>query len=265
MAQTLGSQLRNLKASTFQQLTVQWLDMEFHNKGNVSQWLSSALPIVQDSYDIAVEFTSTMNDIQIGLLLDNPEYGGIPISPDDMKKRLRNGVASSEVYARPFVDFWLSLKNGGSIDDALHSGAARIGELLDTDIERLSDFTSVEKFANENSLVGYRRVLTGATNCALCVVASTQRYRRGNLKPIHPHCNCKVSPVLNWEDDGASQILDEDLLNQLHSDIASRFGEDVANRSAKDYNKIMVTRQHGEIGPYLGWRGQHFAGPSSIN
>jgi len=259
VATVLGNQLRALKDATFQSLTVEWLDMEFHNKGNQVDWLNRALPLLDDSYNTAIDITSTMADLQIGLLLDTPEYEGIPISPDDIKKQLRYGVPPTEVYVRPFVDFWLSLKNGGSIDDALHSGSARLGELVDTDLERLSDFTSVEKYANEHSIVGYRRVLVGPKNCALCVIASTQRYRRGNLKPIHPHCDCKVSPVLDWESDGAQQVLDEQLLDQIHRSISDRLGEDVANRSGKGYNKIMVEHQHGEIGPYLSWRGQHFA------
>jgi hypothetical protein len=238
--------------------------MDFHNRGNIGSWLDTALPIIDDSYDAAIETTSAIADIQIGLLLDDPEYLGVPISPDDVKKKLRYGVPPSEVYARPFVDFWLSLKNGGSIDDALHSGSARIGELLDTDLERLSDFTSVEKYANEHSIIGYRRVLVGAKNCALCVVASTQRYRRGHLKPIHPHCDCKVSPVLSFESDGGSQVLDGDLLDQLHADIEKKFGSSDRSGRGIDYRKIMVEHTHGEIGPYLSYRGQHFTGPSGL-
>lgn len=264
VAQTLGTQLRSLKEHTLQQLTFEWLDMDFHNKANIGDWLDRALPILDESFDVAVETTATFADIQLGLLLDDPDFEGIPISPGDIRKLLRNGVPPSEVYARPFVDFWRSLLNGGSIDDALRSGATRLGELIDTDLERLSDFTSIEKYSNAHGIVGYRRVLVGPTNCALCVVASTQKYRRRNLKPIHPHCNCKTAPVLSFESDG-SQVLDEDRLEQIHKSIQERFGVSSRDARAVDYRKIMVTHQHGELGPYLSWRGQHFAGPSVVN
>lgn len=237
--------------------------MDFHNKANIGDWLERALPIVNESFDVAVEVSAAFADIQLGLLLDDPEFSGAPLNPDDIKKLLRYGVPPAEVYARPFVDFWRSLLNGGSIDDALRSGASRIGELLDTDLERLSDFTSVEKYANAHGIVGYRRVLVGPKNCALCVVASTQRYRRRNLKPIHPHCNCKTVPVLSFESDG-DQILDEDRLEQIHRSVREKFGIDDRSARAIDYRKIMVEHQHGEIGPYLSWRGQHFAGPSVV-
>lgn len=238
--------------------------MELHNTADIDGWLSRSLPIIDNSYDVAIETTAIFADIQLGLLLDDPEYQGIPIPPDDIKKQLRFGVPPPEVYSRPFVDFWRSLKDGNSIDDALHSGSSRIGELIDTDLERLSDLTSVEKYANEHSVIGYRRVLVGPKNCALCVVASTQRYRRRVLKPIHPHCNCKVAPVLSFESDG-DQILNEDLLNQIHDSVAKKFG--ISSRDARkiDYRKIMVEHLHGEIGPYLSWRGQKFTGLSDIN
>lgn len=264
VAGLLGSQLRGLKDQTLSQLILNWLDMESHNKADISGWLSESLPLVEDSFDTAVHLTDAYTDIQLGLLLDNPGLTGSSVSPDDIKKKLRGGVPLTDVYSRPFVDFWTALKNGKTIDDALRNGANRLSELVDTDLERVSDFTSLEKFANEHSVIGYRRVLVGAKNCALCIVASTQRYRRGNLKPIHPACDCKVSPVLSWEDDGARQVLDEDLLNQIHSSISERLGPDVANRSAKDYRKIMVENIHGEWGPALTWRGQHFTSEASL-
>lgn len=264
VAQVLGTQLRSLKDQTFNQLTLDWLDMDFHNKRDIEGWLSTSIPTIDNAFDVAIETTATFADLQVGLLLDDPGYEGLPVSVDDTKKLLRNGAPLAEIYTRPFVNFWDALKDGKSIDDALHSGANRIRELLDTDVERLSDFTSVERFANSNRVVGHRRVLVGPKNCALCIVASTQRYRRGDLKPIHPHCDCKVAPVFSWESDGAQQVLDEELLDQLHASISEKLGEDVANRSAKDYNKIMVVHQHGENGPYLGWRGQHFASASGL-
>lgn len=262
LARTLGLQLRSLKDSLYQLLVVEWLDLEAHNKGDIDTFLSRALPIMSDSIDSAVTVTETINGVQGDILLDG-SFEGSPVDPGSIRNSLRYGVPPSEVYARPFKDFWLKLSRGGSIDDALASGANRLRQLVDTDLERVSDLTQIESFANEHRVVGFRRVLVGAVNCALCIVASTQRYHRKNLKPIHPHCDCKVRPVLSFESDG-DQILDQDLLDQIHKDIQDKFG--ISDRSARaiDYRKVMVEHQHGEIGPYLSYRGQHFTGPGEV-
>lgn len=263
LARTLGLQVRSLKDSLYSLLAVEWLDLDAHNKADIDTFLGRALPILDDTYDSVITVTETINQVQGDLLLEGA-FEGSPVDPGSIRSQLRYGVPPSEVYTRPFKDFWFKLSRGGSIDDALASGANRLRQLVDTDVERVSDLTQIESFANEHRIVGFRRVLVGPVNCALCIVASTQRYHRRDLKPIHPHCDCKVRPVLSFESDG-DQILDQELLDQIHKDIQQKFG--ISDRSARviDYRKVMVEHQHGEIGPYLSYRGQHFTGPSVVN
>lgn len=263
LARTLGLQLRSLKDSLHAELAVEWLDMDFHNSSDIDDYLARALPLVDQSFDSTIEVTSAINDVQGELLLEDA-FEGSPVDAGAIKSQLRYGVPPSEVYTRPFKEFWFNLSKGGSINDALASGTNRLRQLVDTDIERISDFTQIEKFANTHQVVGYRRVLVGPVNCALCIVASTQRYHKKNLKPIHPHCDCKTRPVLSFESDG-DQILDQELLDQIHKDIQDKFG--ISDRSARaiDYRKVMVEHKHGEIGPYLSYRGNRFTGPSGIN
>ena len=80
---------------------------------------------------------------------------------------------------------------------------------------------------------------------------------------MHPGCGCTTAPVLSFESDG-DHVLNQDLLDQIHRSVADRLGEDVANRSAKNYKNIMVVHEHGELGPVLGFRGQSFTGPGQI-
>jgi hypothetical protein len=79
--------------------------------------------------------------------------------------------------------------------------------------------------------------------------------------PIHPGCDCGEQPIYGTEDPG--QIIDEQLLEATHEAIEERFG--FSDRGAReiDYRLIQV-RDHGELGPLLTVRGQHFDGPSSI-
>lgn len=119
-------------------------------------------------------------------------------------------------------------------------------------------------------LRGYRRVLSSNPNhCALCVLASTRRYRRGNLMAIHPGCGCTVAPIFSVEDPGP--VLDGSTAQEIHNIIRRDLGdkyEDASGGRLADsgvlYRDIVVTNDHGELGPVLGVRGQHFTGPDGI-
>lgn len=50
-------------------------------------------------------------------------------------------------------------------------------------------------------IVGYRRVLTGSS-CMFCAAAATKVYSRGDLAPLHAHCDCSVAPVFIGDDPG---------------------------------------------------------------
>lgn len=97
----------------------------------------------------------------------------------------------------------------------------------------------------------YRRVLTGRENCALCVVASTQRYYRGDLLPIHPGCDCDVQPLPPGL--AVNQVIDEDLLEQVHQITADRLGVSDRGGRTPDYRKLLTVSEHGEYGPTLSW------------
>jgi len=83
------------------------------------------------------------------------------------------------------------------------------------------------------------------------VVASTQRYYRGDLLPIHPGCDCGVQPLPPGL--AVNQVIDEDLLEQVHQVTADRLG--VSDRSGRtpDYRKLLTVSEHGEYGPTLSW------------
>jgi hypothetical protein len=144
---------------------------------------------------------------------------------------------------------------------AIFAGANRISSIVSTDMQlarRNAGFMS--RGANDN-IVGYARTLTGSENCALCYTASTQRYTRGELMPIHPGCDCGEMPIYGNQDPG--QVIDDIRLNATHEAVAARFG--VSDRSAReiDYRSIAI-REHGELGPLLTVADQHFTGPGSI-
>ncbi len=186
-----------------------------------------------------------------------PSVAGLDLSMG----ALRNGANVNQVYGRPFVQMRMALVKGASFTDALDTGALTATSFARTEVQLSRRQASLfARKANDN-IVGYLRTLTGRENCALCYVASTQRYNKGDLLPIHPACDCGEMPIYGDSDPG--QIIDQQLLDKSHEAVGQRFGIDAGGREP-DYRKIMI-RDHGEMGPMLTVRGQKFTGPHSLD
>lgn len=121
---------------------------------------------------------------------------------------LRAGVDPVEVYHRSVVEARVAISEGKSYDEAMGSGRERAVLTAITDIALAQRAT----IAMDSRVVGYRRVLRGSS-CALCGVASTQRYHRGDLMPIHGRCDCGVAPIIGSSDPG--RVINRPLLDDL--------------------------------------------------
>lgn len=178
------------------------------------------------------------------------------------------GVPADEVYRRPFVTAYTALADGNAFNAAVASGAARLQDIVSTGLQLAKTHSAQAQIERSQGVGGFRRVLTGRENCSLCVIASTQRYHRGDLMPIHPGCDCGVK---SFKGDPNVQVIEPDLLESVHTAVENEFGG--SDRGARyldgrndrsDFLDLIVTRDHGEIGPVLTWREQHFAGPGDI-
>ena len=173
-----------------------------------------------------------------------------PIDQDEI--RGARGVDPRVVYRRPAVDVYTALAAGKPLPQAAAEGRLRLTQLIGGDMQLAkvhASRQSMRGYPEEGRF--YRRVLTGRENCALCVVASTQRYYRGDLLPIHPGCDCGVQPLPPGL--AVNQVIDEDLLEQVHQITADRLG--VSDRGGRnpDYRKLLTVSEHGEYGPTLSW------------
>lgn len=173
-----------------------------------------------------------------------------PIDQDEI--RSARGVDPRIVYRRPAVDVYTALAAGKPLPQAAAEGRLRLTQLIGGDMQL------AKVHASRQSMRGYpaegqfyRRVLTGRENCALCVVASTQRYYRGDLLPIHPGCDCGVQPLPPGL--AVNQVIDEDLLEQVHQITADRLGVSDRGGRTPDYRKLLTVSEHGEYGPTLSW------------
>ena len=160
------------------------------------------------------------------------------------------GVDPRSVYRRPAVDVYTALAAGKSLPQAAAEGRLRLTQLIGGDMQLAKTHASRQSMrAYPAAGQFYRRVLTGRENCALCVVASTQRYYRGDLLPIHPGCDCGVQPLPPGL--AVNQVIDEDLLEQVHQIAADRLGVSDRGGRTPDYRKLLTVREHGEYGPTL--------------
>lgn len=227
---------------------------------------------------------------------------------------VRNGVVPEVVYRRPFEQVWRDLAQPApSISsapssapdrstasqrpsenraaaptkapsreeqrrEAVASGERRARTLGLTDLQLATTHTAREVLQNDSRVFGYRRVLTGAENCGLCIVASTALYHTSNLMPIHNRCDCVVAVVMGSQDPGrlvnnhlvgedaiptgvnkhgvpmfsADQTIDiGNLLEDAHRAVEQRFGRSFRDAKGIDYRKVITVREHGELGPVL--------------
>lgn len=162
------------------------------------------------------------------------------------------GVDPRAVYRRPAVDVYTALSDGKPVAQAVSEGRLRLTQLIGGDAQLAKVHASRQVLrAYPDAGAYYRRVLTGRENCGLCVVASTQRYYKDDLLPIHPGCDCDVQPLPTGA--AGQQVIDEDRLEQVHKIAAERIG--VADRGgrAPDYRQLVRVEAHGEYGPTLTW------------
>lgn len=220
---------------------------------DVAAFQEQAIPAVQASQQtlaaMCALYVASQASEQLGYEVTPP---GIP---DDAAVDLREDVTPQEVYRRPFVTVYTYLSEGAPLDEAVKHGQTRLAEIVEADLQQTyaramqAAMEAVDVEPAERARF-WRRTLVGETNCALCVIASTQRYRVEDLNPIHPGCDCRVDPIFGSD---PGQVIEPELLEQVHDAVEALTGESDRGGRATDYRQLMVqmTPEHGELGPML--------------
>jgi hypothetical protein len=170
------------------------------------------------------------------------------------------GVALDEVYRRPAVATYTALSQGQSLTDAIEMGATRVDQLVAMDMQMANVRSAFDFVSSDDNIVGWQRVLSPGENCALCAIASTQRYTTQDLMPIHDRCGCDVSPIYGSRDPG--QVINTERLDEIQG-LLQEQGIEYERGGFKTDRSIRVD-MHGEYGPVLSWQGQNFTGPQDI-
>lgn len=187
--------------------------------------------------------------------VDNQRFETVTVTSAAITTEALRGVPFEDVYARPFVQARYALSQNKTLTEALKIGADRAQSIATTEMQLARRGYGFGVRNKNQNIVGYIRTLTGAESCAICYTASTQRYRRGDLLPIHPGCDCGEQPIYGDSDPG--RLINEQLNDSVHEALGTRFpaadlppGIDPAEIASSD---VMVT-MHGELGPLLSIR-----------
>lgn len=186
----------------------------------------------------------------------------VPAVPVDRAEvTMGRGVAPEDVYQRPAVEVYTALAAGAPLDAAVDAGLTRLSSLAATDMQ-MAKVRQSRTSMRRSGVQRYRRVLRGAENCALCLLASTQRYWVGDLSPIHPGCDCDVAPIPRGTP--AGQVIDPETLAETHRAVAEKLGVAYADGRGIDYRKLVLVREHGEYGPTLTMRAHRFTNEKAL-
>ena len=220
------------------------------------RFLKEVVPIVQAGR----QQVSQMTAAYMGTLISDAT--GKRVVGAAIDTSLIRGVDAAEVYARPFESVWTSLSNGATLDSAVAAGMARLNTLINTDMQLSKTLTAQDVLTSKagNKVIGYERILGGDQSCALCIVASTQRYHRGDLMPIHNNCNCDVGPII----DTGEQVIYPERLQAAHDAVQEATGSYDSAARSPDYRQIMVQHTQGELGPVIAFKGVPFVGPNNL-
>jgi len=227
-------------------------------------FLEQAIPIIRGGQSALASLVSAWVAQQAG---DAAGYRiAPPAIPASSAVNLRNGVDDTEVYLRPFVEIYTLLSKGATLTDSVTAGEVRLIEIAEMDLQQTYSHASraaLEDLPEDARPRFWRRVLVGDENCAMCVLASTQRYRIEKLKPIHPGCDCTVGPIFGAD---PGQVIDEERLAKVHAAVEELTGTSDLGGRAQDYRKIVttITATHGELGELLVRPGDTFTGPHEL-
>jgi hypothetical protein len=263
---TLTGRLR-AQVDTF--LDRRWSAMDSWRDEDMAKLLNDVIPYMTAAERQMVDLTNA-NLASAEAAASGSTFRPRPPRYQDLTGAALRGVEPDALYMRAQMVLNYHLARGKSLTDAVTAGGNRLRSLGATNLQLAKTKTA----AAQGRAPFYRRVLTGSENCALCVIASTQRYRLGALQPIHPGCDCGVEQIVDAQ---PAHVIDRDLLDSTHAEIDRRLGATDRNaqdldlsdgrktssrgKPLSDFTDLIATRQHGELGPVLTWRGDHFRGP----
>lgn len=250
-----------LRAQTVQRVEAAWQRFGGLDDAAADRFVAAVVPIVETAE------VSTARLLAAYLqALSGQATGSSPtltVDPAAVSGEVLRGVPTDEVYRRPVVTARKAASEGHPLDVALKIAGNRARVTADIDVSLAQRAATVHALAQDDRVRFYRRVLTGKS-CMFCATASTQRYRGSDLMPLHGRCDCAVAPIYGDTDPG--HVINGQVLGKLKANgkgywkqrgFVDANGDPIPPDAAP-----IAIRQHGELGPQLVDRHEHFDGPS---
>ncbi len=224
-------------------------------------FVSQAIPLIQGAQTALVALVDAYIAALLARDLDAP-VAPAGVDPGPIITAARGEVTAEEVYGRPFHEVWTALGDGRRLSEAVELGATRAREIAETDLQITHAHAARAAMTGSPAgarITGWRRVLKGETSCALCVIASTQRYTIEQLNPIHPGCDCEIAPITSKD----RQVIDRNLLDAAQTATQDLLGFHPSREQLRNV-MLQITREHGEHGTVLVNPAHRFTGPGDI-
>lgn len=258
MAERYRDALVVVRSKVAQRVAAAWDRLGSWDKADVARFTAVVVPTVEAGQRRAQALT----DIYLARTL-----GVGPVGLSDLTgAAVRNGTDPAVVYERPFVQLWSALSEGVGFERARAAAGARAAGSAQTDVQLTVRAATSEWLsdppADAPRIIGYERTLTDES-CALCAVASTQRYKTEDLMPIHERCDCGVAPILEGERP-AGRVINRPLLDRLKEQDVDPSRHVKVDTDGNVQLPETAVHEHGELGPQLTEAAHDFTGPSGI-
>lgn len=209
-----------------------------------ARFATAAARTVEASQRAAAQLADAYIRGYVGLQTDRPQRSALDLATIiDLR-----GVPALDVYRRPTITARTALARGRDFTAAFTEARTRATTTADLDVKLAARRAADDAMAAAD-VTHWRRVPDG-TACTFCLTASTQRYRVGDLMPLHTRCGCTIAPLAAGDD----RVIDKALLGRLE---AATGRPDYWN----DPKAAIAVRTHGELGPVLVAKNHNFDGP----
>jgi hypothetical protein len=236
----------NLIGRMLTTITRLWLGLGSWHKSDVARFQRDALPVLAGTQRALGQLVAVYVSRQASVAVGTPVAP--PVVPSGILTDVRKGVTLEDEYARPFEQVWWHLSQGADLPTAVDRGQDRLGSLLDLDTQ-VTEAVAAQAAMEATDATWWRRVPQGEKTCLLCLVASTQRYHVGELKAVHPGCDCEIQA--QYTPKPADRVIDDQLLLDAYAAVKAQTGRVITSGAVLRTLLADMTDYHSELGPIL--------------
>lgn len=256
LARAQAQAVATLRARVTAYVTTQWNALGgTYSDQALEQFVSRVVPVVIAGQRQVANVTAAYIAQTVAVMSGQGTVAAAGVPPELVSGAALRGIAPETVYGRPIVTVRTAISAGADVAQALAAGLHRAVNIAGTDMQLARTHAAKLAMKDDERVTGYQRVLTNPRACALCTIASSNKYGRGDLMPIHNQCDCGIAPIIGRSNPGSAMnraILQTRRADEPGGDADSASGIEVE------------VRHHGELGPVLTVAGQHFTGPADI-